>query len=391
MNLPIIINNKTEVLKYLEIFSSEILPNYEKMRNFDFGENSKNYVSRLSPVIVRKIITEEMITKYILKIHSFKKIEKFLHELFWRSYWKGFLEHHPIIYLSYYRDLERLSMQKKTVKYKRAIMGETNILCFDHWMKELISSGYLHNHSRMWFASIWIFTLELPWQLGAELFMTNLFDADFASNTLSWRWVAGLHTKGKHYIAFPENIKKYTGGKFYPKDQLNTRPLPLLAEDDLELVPFKLIESKKIKKISCLLIHENDLSLDTDLEFDFIIIQKSPNNNQIRSQHVFNYILSCLNETYLSVKRKYPSKVITFDWLEEENLSKILIKNNIKNIYLKYPYQNLLKYQLESFLKKCSVDFYYTYTNWDKLVLPHCSKGFFKLKKEIPSIIKKVI
>jgi deoxyribodipyrimidine photo-lyase len=66
-------------------------------------------------------------------------------------------------------------------------------------VQELVETGYLHNHARMWFASIWIFTLRLPWELGADFFLRHLLDGDAASNTLSWRWVAGLHTKGKHY------------------------------------------------------------------------------------------------------------------------------------------------------------------------------------------------
>ena len=62
----------------------------------------------------------------------------------------------------------------------------------------------------MWFASIWIFTLNLPWELGANFFYRNLLDADEASNTLSWRWVAGLHTSGKFYLARQDNIEKYS-------------------------------------------------------------------------------------------------------------------------------------------------------------------------------------
>ena len=58
----------------------------------------------------------------------------------------------------------------------------------------------------MWFASIWIFTLELPWQLGAEFFMQHLYDGDAASNTLGWRWVAGVQTQGKHYLASEWNL-----------------------------------------------------------------------------------------------------------------------------------------------------------------------------------------
>ena len=62
----------------------------------------------------------------------------------------------------------------------------------------------------MWFASIWIFTLKLPWQLGAAFFLEYLYDGDVASNTLSWRWVAGIHTKNKAYFASAENIQKYS-------------------------------------------------------------------------------------------------------------------------------------------------------------------------------------
>ncbi len=68
----------------------------------------------------------------------------------------------------------------------------------------------------MWFASIWIFSLRLPWPLGAEFFLRHLIDGDPASNTLSWRWVAGLHTRGKHYVARADNIRRYTEGRFDP-------------------------------------------------------------------------------------------------------------------------------------------------------------------------------
>ena len=69
----------------------------------------------------------------------------------------------------------------------------------------------------MWFASIWIFTLGLPWQKGAEFFMKHLLDGDAASNTLSWRWVGGLQTKGKHYLAQSWNISKFLNKHPYLK------------------------------------------------------------------------------------------------------------------------------------------------------------------------------
>ena len=97
-----------------------------------------------------------------------------------------------------------------------ACFGQTGIECFDTWARELTTTGYLHNYARMWFASIWIFTLKLPWQLGPDFFLRHLLDGDTASNTLSWRWVAGLQTVGKTYLARAANISRYTGGRFKP-------------------------------------------------------------------------------------------------------------------------------------------------------------------------------
>ena len=79
----------------------------------------------------------------------------------------------------------------------------------------------------MWFASIWIFTLRLPWALGADFFLRHLIDADAASNTLSWRWGAGLQTVGKTYLARTENIARYTNGRFAPRG---------LAHDGTQLI-----------------------------------------------------------------------------------------------------------------------------------------------------------
>ena len=72
----------------------------------------------------------------------------------------------------------------------------------------------------MWFASIWIHTFGLPWQAGADLFMRHLIDGDAASNTLGWRWVAGLQTRGKAYGARADNIAQYTNGRFTPYGDL---------------------------------------------------------------------------------------------------------------------------------------------------------------------------
>jgi deoxyribodipyrimidine photo-lyase len=87
--------------------------------------------------------------------------------------------------------------------------GESGVACMDAMARELKETGYLHNHARMWWASFWIHVERLPWELGADFFFRHLIDADPASNTLSWRWVAGLQTPGKTYLVRRSNIEKY--------------------------------------------------------------------------------------------------------------------------------------------------------------------------------------
>ncbi len=120
-----------------------------------------------------------------------------------------------------------------------------------------------HNHARMWLASIWIFTLRLDWQLGADFFLRHLIDGDAASNTLSWRWVAGLHTKGKHYLAREDNIARYTSGRergpLETAAGLATKAEPLLEPADyprhLPDLP-RAITAADLKQPFALLLHD---------------------------------------------------------------------------------------------------------------------------------------
>ena len=168
----------------LDMFIQHKLENYATYRNYDFGSKDNNYVSALSPAITRGIITEEYIVNRALKSHKFKNIQKFIEEICWRTYWRGYLEQHKNIWGNYIKELSELKYWKDKDNYINAIKGGTGIECFDVWVKDLIEKNYLHNHARMWFASIWTHTLELPWQLGADLFMRHLLDADSASNRL---------------------------------------------------------------------------------------------------------------------------------------------------------------------------------------------------------------
>ena len=195
---------------------------YAQGRNFDYGRQDRHNVSALSPYLRHRLITERELLEGVLSRHSPTAAEKFIQEVFWRGYFKGHFEAYPEIWSRYCltRDqlVESLANDAPLAKrYQRAISGMTGIDCFDAWVEELVETGYLHNHARMWFASIWIFTLKLPWELGADFTYRHFLDGDPASNTLSWRWVGGLHTRGKTYLARAANIREYTNGRFDPK------------------------------------------------------------------------------------------------------------------------------------------------------------------------------
>ena len=218
---------------------AEFLPasgrRYAETRNADDGpaEGGRGNVSQLSPWLHAGLIGEAEVLEAVLGQHSPRAAEKFIAEVFWRIYFKGYLEQRPAIWADYTKGVDGAlgAMERNAglrTAYAEANEGRTGIEAFDVWAKELAQTGYLHNHARMWFASIWIFTLKLDWRLGADFFLRHLMDADAASNTLSWRWVAGLHTKGKHYLARADNIARYTAGR--PGGPLGTEGLAGDAE-----------------------------------------------------------------------------------------------------------------------------------------------------------------
>ena len=372
----------------LQAFTDSLVHKYARYRNFDYGREEKNIVSGLSPAINRRIICEWEVVKCVLNTYSYESVEKFVQEICWRTYWKGYLEHYPDIWDNYLNDVKHMKDIKEGQKYIDAINGQTGIKCFDHWIKDLIQDGYLHNHTRMWFASIWVHTLRLPWQLGANIFLEHLIDGDPASNTLSWRWVAGLHTKGKSYLAYPENIKKYTNGRFYPVDQLATYAKSV--NEGVQFLPKKLNFDSNIKsKENCFLVHESDLSLNIPNRCDMIFIQSSPLNNLNRSSVVQSFISNALKEIQEKCNKDQKRDVVLVDLEDTKMIKKLVNERGLNSLYTNYPALGAVNDQIEK-LKNENIVVEYKYQKWDRSFWPHSSKGFFKLKSKIPKILKQL-
>lgn len=258
-------------LAQLDAFAPAMGRRYAAERNHDHGRVGEwpANVSALSPYLRHRLVEEQEVLARALDAHGPERAEKFVSEVLWRGYFRGWLEQRPAVWDRYLaeRDAALAAVEANgglARDYRAAIEGRTGIDCFDAWARELTGHNWLHNHARMWFASIWIFTLRLPWALGTDFFLRHLLDGDSASNTLSWRWVAGLHTRGKAYAARADNIAKYTDGRFDPTG-LAAHVEPLIEEFEPPLTRFAPPPEPKVEGEWLLLLHEGDLAIEHPL------------------------------------------------------------------------------------------------------------------------------
>ncbi len=373
--------SRAKAIEKLDRFVEKNLSDYSKLRNFDFGSDKRNNVSCLSPYITHGVLNEVEVIKKSLAKYSFNKNEKFIQEVLWRTYWKGWLELRPSVWSDYITNLNNIREKyKEDPNYLKAIEGKTNIECFDEWVKELKTHNYLHNHTRMWFASIWIFTLDLPWQLGAELFLKHLYDGDAASNTLGWRWVAGIQTQGKHYLASEWNIKKFTNNRFQ-NIKLNENAPPKMTDKTYSIIKNDFI-NPEISEDKTLVIFENNLSFENsdfkEFKFDKIIL--AVNSNEFRNIKLSDNVIKFKSELINDQLERIKSLSINCEKVSIDKLEDIK-----RDFYILYPSvgENL------DFVLSNLNNYKFIYRELDQFSWQFCNKGFFNFKSYIPKIIAK--
>ena len=371
--------SRAKAVDKLNTFVEQNLSDYSKLRNFDFGPSNRSNVSCLSPYITHGIINELEVINKSLKKFSFAKNEKFIQEVLWRVYWKGWLELRPDVWSDYLIELDKIKKEfKNNQSYLDAIEGKTNVDCFNQWVIELKESNYLHNHTRMWFASIWIFTLELPWQLGAEFFMQHLYDGDAASNTLGWRWVAGIQTQGKHYLASEWNINKFTNNRF-KNIKLNENAKPI-SNDKIYSVINKSFKNSEILEDKTLLIFENNMTFEfsdfKEHKFKKILLVSNNTDRAIKlSEKVLKFKANLLEDHKIRLKQKS---------INCETININDLKNITEEVYALYPtVGENLNFIQNNQLKNIK----FLYRKLDQFSWQYCNKGFFNFKNYIPKII----
>ena len=370
--------SRAKALDKLNYFIQNNLSEYSKLRNFDFGPENRTNISCLSPYITHGIINEREVIEKSLNKFSFSKNEKFIQEVLWRVYWKGWLELRPNVWSDYLIELNNIKDEFKNNKnYLNAIEGKTNVECFNVWINELKENNYLHNHTRMWFASIWIFTLDLPWQLGAEFFMQHLYDGDAASNTLGWRWVAGVQTQGKHYLASDCNIKKFTNNRFNNIKLIENAP-PKVSEKNYSIIKQDFSNPQNIEDKN-LLIFENNLSFEiSDFQNNkfkkiYLIFNKNENRSIKLAEKVGKFKSLLIKDQ----EQRLKAKSIDCEVIDISEIKKI------ENCYSLYPTvgENL------DYLNSNNIKIDFLYRKLDQYSWQYCNKGFFNFKNYIPKII----
>lgn len=366
---------------------------YDRCRNYDLSAEQRTNVSVLSPWIRHRLITEAEVLDVILGTHTFQAAERFVHEVFWRAYFKGWLEQHPGVWHAYQfglrRQIKSVSKDRRlAANYAQAMAGQTGIDCFDAWADELMRTGYLHNHARMWFASIWIFTLRLPWELGADFFLRHLMDGDPASNTLGWRWVAGIQTKGRPYIAGAANISKFTNRKFCPVHQLATKVDPKIDPvNHLRRPMTDATQAKDIPSDFLLLVTEDDMQI-TDLLPHSPIATIGALATEGRSPNPLGEIAQHFAATAMSDACGDHPIISHCAW--SDDIIRACARHQTKTVVTGYAPVGPVATALEnarSDLTAAGIRVLSVRRDFDTVAWPHATKGFFAMKKTIPKIL----
>lgn len=367
----------------LKQFAPRAGSSYAAGRNYDPGPNQHGSVSRLSPWIRTRMLPEWEVVETVLEHHSATAAAKYIDEVCWRTYWKGWLQLRPSIWQDFVSaHAQLLDEHRAHVGYRKALEANTGIDCFDAWVNELVETNHLHNHARMWFASIWVHTLKLPWELGADFFLRHLLDGDPASNTLSWRWVAGLHTAGKTYLAGPENIRKYTNGRFAIASKLAQAPIALEQSPLPKPRSLPTLTTPPSGTRLGLLVTEEDLSAPNWI----------PERCEVHSTRGYfpNAAYSTLGIAAPVVRFREQSVTDAcgdqaFNSIED--LQTWIDRDALQGIVLAEPPVGHWDTALDEIRSQIHVPIYTLRHWWDELMHPYATHGFFRFKKAIPKAL----
>ena len=403
MQTPDVLPTREEGLRRLADFIPRAGREYAANRNYDRGSFDRSNVSTLAPYLRCRLVTEEEVARRVLERFSLASANKFVQELFWRTYWKGWLESRPTVWDDYFASVEGLRAalardRRLASSYEAATNARTGVEPFDAWVRELIETGYVHNHARMWFASIWIFTFGLPWELGADFFMRHLLCGDPASNTLSWRWVAGLHTRGKTYLARRDNILRYTNGRLDAGDRLSS------SASALEGPPYPAVEAAvvplqpDVRAPALLLLHDDDAGIDSlplehyDIRESLALLATAGRSPNAMAERVGAFTAGALRDALGRAPHGEAGTILSIAELATAaetiagRAEALGVSVALTGFAPVGPVRTALA-ALRARLSERGVSLVEIGRRFDALAWPHATRGYFGLRSRIPSIL----
>ena len=248
---------------------------YSSARNYSDGA-----VTKLSPYISRGVISTRDVFEHLKTLNlEWFEVERLVQELAWRDFFQNVWKEKGDDIFS---DLKQPQENVENHGIPTAILqGETGIEIIDEAVKTLYKTGYLHNHLRMYLASVCCNIAHCHWSEPAKWLYSNLLDGDLASNHLSWQWVAGSFSSKKYY-ANQDNLNKYFGGS-----QKNTFLDVDYSEFDALKTPEILKEMENLNLITSLdFLKSDDLKNEKTLLFNYYNLDPNWKAGE-NYQHVF--------------------------------------------------------------------------------------------------------
>jgi hypothetical protein len=391
---------RQSALQRLDDFLAEA-PLYAARRNH--VASGHPHVSRLSAAIRHRLITEAEVVEAALQKYPFRVVEKFLQEVLWRGYWKGWLERHPRVW-DHYGVSDAAVDPEVATACREVAAGRSPSGIMNHFARELLETGYLHNHARMWWASYWIHHCGLPWELGAQHFFRHLLDADPASNTLGWRWVAGEQTRGKTYLATAGNIRKFCAPELLEQaggvglDEHVVARAGLADDptvDDLNGLPElpNEVGLPDPQRRIALILHDEDLCLETspaDSLRPAVVLQFIPEPEPPPSEPRAQWLGQARADAARRAAAHFGCEVRVCR--TPEAMTGACVAEGVGSVFLMEPFVGPLRDQLREWpadLLPRGISLGRLRRKWDSVLLPHASRGFFPFWNKVGRMLAK--
>jgi len=391
---------RQSALQRLDDFLAEA-PLYAARRNH--VASGHPHVSRLSAAIRHRLITEAEVVEAALQKYPFRVVEKFLQEVLWRGYWKGWLERRPWVWDGYGASDAAVDPEVATA-CREVAAGRSPSGIMNHFARELLETGYLHNHARMWWASYWIHHCGLPWEFGARHFFRHLLDADPASNTLGWRWVAGRQTRGKTYLATAQNIRKFCAPELLEQaggvglDEHVVARAGLADDptvDDLNGLPElpNEVGLPDPQRRIALILHDEDLCLETgpaDSLRPAVVLQFIPESESPPSEPRAQWLGQARADAARRAAAHFGCEVRVCR--TPEAMTGACVAEGVGSVFLMEPLVGPLRDQLREWpadpLPR-GISLGRLRRKWDSVLLPHASRGFFPFWNKVGRMLAK--